>query len=123
MKKRSMVLFRHVLGAIVALFLVLFVYLKIQYYDVSSSFILVLVLSSAFLMLGLSLFHLRYQRYVGMTFMVFGVILISNTLLLSMISQRFDLFMAAELMIGILLLVDGRNLSAGNPCVFSIQCM
>ncbi|MBI2548554.1 hypothetical protein HYW21_04345 [Candidatus Woesearchaeota archaeon] len=123
MEKRTQVLFRHFLGAMVALFLVLFVYLKVRYNDASSSFILVLILSSAFLMLGLLLFHLRYQYYVGMTFMVFGIILVSNTLLFSIISRSFDLFMAAELTIGILLLVDGRNLSAGNPCVFSIQCL
>ena len=107
-------------------FLLLFFFVEINQLlfnpSIITSIISLIVLSSLLLLFDVLIFSPFYSVYVGITFMVFSVIMIAMVLYL-VSKTSLNVFSAAELITAIVLFLYGRELKSGKKKFISLKVL
>ncbi|MAG47584.1 hypothetical protein CL617_03185 [archaeon] len=89
--------------------LLFFIFVELRLSENIVSLVPVLIISSIFLLVGVITAHKKYERYNGLTFLIFGLIIILGSII-NFISNGFSSLALLETLIGFILVIYGIHL-------------
>lgn len=100
--------------SITVFLLIFFIFIEIRLTENIVSLIPVLMVSSIILIAGIITTYKEYQSYAGLTFIIFGLIMILNDIIKLIRNFKIENLILGEIFVGLILIFYGKYIKRKN---------
>ena len=100
--------------SVIVFLLIFFIFIEVRLAENIVSLIPVLIVSSIILIAGIITTYEEYQSYAGLTFIIFGLMMILNDAIKLIINFRMETLILGEIFVGVILIFYGKYIKRKN---------
>ena len=100
--------------SVIVFLLIFFIFVEIRLTENVVSLIPVLIVSSIILIIGIITTYEEYQSYAGLTFIIFGLVMVLNDAIKLIKNFRIETLILGEIFVGIILILYGKYIKKKN---------